>query len=170
RSLVALELGKNSNDLYEMCLDKQLLDAYNNAAVNHRVPLVESPTGSESSKVGKKAAAGKGVKFNTGGAVRFFDTDAELQDPCRCEFPIEVKEFDGQSCHHANYIGMTRAAAAASAQQEQRHMSTLADYSSDELKNVEASWSLAQAVVAFHCWVTASDDVVRGVQAMAFRV
>ncbi|KAF4655130.1 hypothetical protein FOL46_008381 [Perkinsus olseni] len=138
RSLVALELGKNSNDLYEMCLDKQLLDAYNNAAVNHRVPLVESPTGSESSKVGKKAAAGKGVKFNTGGAVRFFDTDAELQDPCRCEFPIEVKEFDGQSCHHANYIGMTRAAAAAaaSAQQEQRHMSTLADYSSDELRSV----------------------------------
>lgn len=85
RSLVALELGKNSNDLYEMCLDKQLLDAYNNAAANHRVPpSLESPT-----KVEKKSTT-KSVKFNTGGAVRFFDTDAELQDPCSCEFPIQV--------------------------------------------------------------------------------
>ncbi|EER06281.1 hypothetical protein Pmar_PMAR006046 [Perkinsus marinus ATCC 50983] len=138
-----VELGKNSNDLYEMCLDKQLLDAYNNAAANHRVPpSLDSPT-----KVEKKSTT-KGVKFNTGGAVRFFDTDAELQDPCSCEFPIQVKDFDGQSCHHANYIGMSRAAAATAAaqQEQQQYMSTLSDYSSDELKGVAYQMSKPRGV------------------------
>ncbi|KAF4673473.1 hypothetical protein FOL47_010526 [Perkinsus chesapeaki] len=153
RSLVALELGKNPNDLYEMCLDKQLLDAYNNAAVNHRImPSMEDTVDDAESSTSTTASASsvpnaaKGVKFSTGGAVRFFDTDAELQDPCRSQFPIEVKKFDGQSCHHANYIGTSRAAAAQQQQAQELHTSTLTDYSSEELKRVADQMSKPRGV------------------------
>ncbi|KAF4662802.1 hypothetical protein FOZ61_002171 [Perkinsus olseni] len=115
RSVMALELGRAAQDQEELRLNKELLDAFYNTEVNRDL-LTQLYTKKRSAKTGDDDEEEGGdddddekeaqsISFSTQGLVRFFDSAASMADTHIRSFPLEIKAFDGQSGHQANYIG-----------------------------------------------------------------